>query len=571
MREKIVNFVKDNIGYDIDVDKLLEKPKFDGHGDFALPVFILAKELKKAPPMIAKEVEDKLNSFKPDFIDKIEATGPFVNFYVNIAIESENVLKYVVSDEIIQRSSDTIVIEYPSPNTNKSLHLGHVRNILLGNSLSKIFKKAGNRVYRVNLNNDRGIAICKAMLMYEKYGENKTPVSENIKSDKFVEGFYVMFEQKAKEDSTLEDEALKMLEKWEEGDKYVRDLWDLLMGWVFEGYFITYSNYKFESDKDFYESDIYDKGKDLVLDAYNGGVKGFKKDEENGAIYCDFENEEFGKKYLLRGNGTTLYMTQDLYLASVKKKEFKADKYIFIVGEEQKYHFNVLFELFDRMGIEGKDNNFHYSYGYVYDKDGKKFSSRKGNVVRADEIFELTIDKAKEGLKQKELTKGLDEKELDSRSKIIGYAGLAFSFLKVNPLDSIKYDVDKALSFEGETGPYVLYTYARIRSLLRKSKISLDKFVDLDFSFFSEKEYAIIKVLREYEGVLTEAICRYRPSSIANFLIRLSQAYNDFYQSCLILKESKDVMIVRLYLSDVVSLVIKDCLDLLDIETLEEM
>jgi len=309
------------------------------------------------------------------------------------------------------------------------------------------------------------------MIGYQKFHSNDSPESLNLKTDEFVSMCYVRFGKEAKENPELDKEAQDMLLAWEKGDKQVLALWKKILDWVFVGYKETYKNYKLEKfDKEYYESQIYDKGKEIVKDALKRKVKGFQTDKENGAILCDFEDKTLGKKYMLRGDGTTLYITQDLYLAYEKQKEFNADKYIFIVGQEQIHQFNVLFEILDRIGFGGVEKNYHYAYGYVYDKNGKKFSSRKGETIGADWILNKITRAAKENLLTKELTKNLSENELNKRSKIIGYSALSFSFLKMNPLSDIKFDIDNALAFEGETGPYVQYTYARIKSILRKSK-----------------------------------------------------------------------------------------------------
>lgn len=572
MKEKLVDFLKTEIKNSRVLD-LLEIPKDTKNGDFSLPVFILSKEMKKSPAEIAKELEGKLNKKKPDFVDKIIAVGPFLNFFVDKSIISKSVIEGISKGNLFKvksSSKEKVLIEYPSPNTNKSLHIGHVRNILLGNTLSKLLSEVGHRVIRTNLNNDRGIAVCKAMLAYDLYGENKTPKDLGLKPDKFVEHFYVMFGEKAKNDSTLENKALKMLEKWESGDKKTIELWKKLLKWVHEGYKETYSTLKLEKfDKEFNESEIYDKGKELVLGALKNNVEGFVK-EEDGAVLCDFKDKTYGKKYLLRGNGTTLYMTQDLYLASVKAKEFKCDKYIFVVGKEQEYHFEVLFKLLDRMKITKSNNNVHFSYGYVYDKDGNKFSSRKGNVLRADELFSLILEKAISNLKSKELTKNLSDREIEKRARVISFNALAFTMLKVNPTNDIKFDVDKALAFEGESGPYVMYTYARIKSILRKAKF--EKINKIDSSLFSSDENEMFSMLNEYQSIVLESADKYKMSHLASYLIRVSKKFNEYYQKVSILKEdNKDIMDARLVMCYCVSEVLKNGLRILDMQTLEEM
>lgn len=573
MKQLLIDFLMKNIKSEgFDIEKLLEVPKLEVQGDFSLPMFMLAKELKKAPPIIAKEFEEKLSQKLPNFLEKVVAIGPYLNFYLNNIELAKEVIESISNGSILKISlpkKQKVLIEYPSPNTNKALHLGHVRNILIGNSLSNVLKKTGNEVIRTNLNNDRGIALCKSMLGYQLFYHDKTPKDLEVKPDEFISICYVRFEQEANKDSALNDDAQKMLVEWEEGNTKVRKLWQKILDMVYLGYEETYKNFKLGNfNKQYHESQIYDKGKDIVVDALKRKVNGFGT-EDDGAVFCDLSDIKLDKKYLLRSDGTTLYMTQDLYLAYLKEKEFKADRYVFIVGKEQQYHFNVLFEILDRMGFAGTGKNFHFAYGYVYDKDGKKFSSRKGKVIGANWLYHEIINAAKEGLLSKDLTKNLSRKEIEARAKIIGYGALAFSFLKINPLDDIKFDLNKALSFEGETGPYIQYTYARIKSVLNKADYKSN--LNINYDLFSEREISLIKTLKQYPVVVLEAAERYKLSAIANYLIKVCQQFNEFYQNCPIIKEQEDIKNARLLLSQATSLILKDGLSLLDIEVLEEM
>ncbi|MCA9459024.1 MAG: arginine--tRNA ligase [Nanoarchaeota archaeon] len=581
MKEKILEFLKEELEFKLDYEKLLEKPKVAGNGDFSFPCFILSKDLGKNPALISKELADKLSQNLPNFLFKVESSGPFLNFYLNLSYEANMVFKAfddssALKFDVGKKNIRKILIEYPSPNTNKSLHLGHVRNILIGNSLSLILKKIGHKVVRTNLNNDRGIALCKAMIGFDLFYKNETPSSLNLKSDEFVSMCYVKFGEEAAKNPKLNDDAQSMLFLWENGDKEVRNLWNKLLKWVFEGYKQTYSDFKLlKFDKEYYESQIYDKGKEIVLDALSRNVSGFGK-EEDGAIFCDLSDKKFDKKYLLRKDGTTLYMTQDLYLAALKEKEFKCDKYVFIVGKEQEYHFNVLFEILDRIGFGGLDKNFHFAYGYVYDKDGKKFSSRKGKIIGADWLLNEVVSCAEKNLMKKDYNLSSKD-EIKRRARIIGYSALAFSFLKINPLDDIKFDIEKALAFEGDTGPYVQYTYARIRSILSKA---LDLGVDsrklnvknINLDVLGEGESRLVKILKDYPLVLKDAGEKYKISAIANYLIKVCQAFNLFYQECPILKaDTEEIRNIRLLLAKYTSQLLMDGLGLLDIETLDEM
>ncbi len=578
MKKDLIQFLKKFDEFkDIDLKKILEKPKLEKQGDVAFPCFILSKKLKKNPVEISKELKDKLEKDKPKFIKNIVSEGPYLNFFYDDSFICKKIVNSIKNKDyknsFIEKKK--VVVEYPSPNTNKSLHVGHARNILLGNSLCNILKRGGYEVIKVNLNNDRGIAICKVMLSYQLFGENKDPHVLGIKPDKFVSDLYVLFEKKNKEypDLELDKKAQEMLVKWEQGDKEIRELWKKILNWVFEGYKETYKLYKYKPDFEFFESDFYDKGKDIVLNALKSNVEGFKKDEETGAVYVDLEKEGLGKKYLLRGDGTTVYMTQDIYLAKLKEEKFKPDKSIFIVSNEQKYHFHVLFTILERLGLDKEKKNYHLSYGFVFNKDGKKFSSRKGEVINADYLFNLAFEKSKKILEEK----GRNVKDLENKCKIIAYSSLAFNMLKVNPLNDINFDIDKAVSFEGETGPYIQYTYARIISLFKKYFESVNfeeffnNFTNINYSIYNEKEINLIKLLGEYKSVLKESFEKYKPSAIANYILKLSQTFNEYYANNIILKGKKEEIEKKLYLCYLISQVIKDGLYLLNINILDEM
>ena len=580
MREKIIKFLEENFEPKIDFYKLLKKSNSSNYGDFSLPVFELSKKLKKSSDEIAKSFEKKLSKSLSEQIKKIVAKGGYLNFYLNNSVLINDIIKKIHSDEMFNpriSKKEKIMIEYPSPNTNKSLHIGHVRNIMLGNSLTHILKKVGHIIIRTTLNNDRGIAICKAMLGYELFFKNETPQSLGMKSDEFVGMCYFEFEKKLEENKKkeninkkedLEKQVQKMLVKWEAGDKKTRELWTKTLDWVYDGYAITFHDLKLERfDKSYFESQIYNKGKEIILDALKRKVKGFKKDKD-GSILCDFENKTYGKKYLIRKDGTTLYMTTDLYLAKTKTDEFNCDKYIFVVGREQEYHFEILFELLDRIGIAKSEENYHYSYGYVFDKNGEKFSSRKGRTISADDLLKMMQDKAKENSLLKETTKNLSQTELNRRANIIGYGAMAFIILNTNPMLDIKFDIDKASDFTGETGPYLQYTYARINSVLKKAEF---KSKNVNVSIYTEKEISLIKKLGEYSDVLINAADKLKPSLIANYLIKLAQNYNEFYQSTPILKSDEKQRTARLELSYLVAKTLKEGLELLNIDTLDKM
>ena len=509
MKHKIISYLKKFSQFEkINLKNLLKIPKFESQGDFTIPIFFI----KKNQEILLKELQNK----KPKFLKKITIENNYINFFLEENIFCKKIIGEILNGDFFKikiKNPQKILIEYPSPNTNKALHIGHMRNIFLGNSLSNILEFVGHKIILTNLYNDRGIAICKTMLMYEKYGKNKNP---DCKSDLFIQKFYEMFEKKKTE--KLENEALKYLEMWEAGE--LRDLWKKILDWVYSGYSETYKLlYMKKFDKIYYESEIYDKGKKIILECLEKKILGFSEDEKG--IFCEFDDESIGKKYLLRKNLTTLYMTQDIYLAELKKKQFDCDKNIFIVGSEQQYHFKILFEILNRIDKKNEGKNFHFSYGIIYDKNGKKFSSRLGNVITIDEIFEMVGKISKKKLIEKKFTK----KDLDEKAKIISYSTLLFSILKYSPKDKINLDIEKSLSQIGNTASYILYTYARINSILKKYNGKKDngKFI------FSKKEFSILKKINEFENIVMKSSILYSPNLLCNFLIEICREFNNYY------------------------------------------
>ena len=569
MEGKLVQFLQKSLNYDI--SHLLEVPKIKERGDFSLPCFTLTKKFKESPNEIASNLQRELSSQLPEFIREVKAEGSFLNFYIDNNYIIRKLLQKIEDKTFFNiKTPDpkTFVIEYPSPNTNKQLHVGHVRNIVLGTALSNVLKEVGHKVIRVNLNNDRGIAICKVMYSYSRWGDNKTPQSEKTKPDEFISNFYVKFEGENK-DEKLSPEAQEILVKWEKGDKETIGLWKKIQSWVFKGYKETYKNYNLEKpDKEFYESEIYNKGREIVKEALAQKIKGFKKDKKGG-IFIDLTELDLGKKYLLRGDGTSLYMTQDIYLAYLKEELFKADTYIFVVARDQEYHFKVLFEILKRLKCPAK--NYHFSYGYVYNQFGRKFSSRLGNTISADEILQRAINKAKKNLNEKNLTQNLSEEEKLSRATLIGRGAIYFAFLKVNPKLPISFSIENSLSFEGETAPYIQYTYARICSVLKKANFNTTSF-KCDTSQFSEKEISLFKTISTYPKVLKKTSENFKISNFTNLSLKIAQNFNDIYQTTPILKaETKTRRISLLVLCHITKQVLKKTLKLLAIETLEEM
>ncbi len=538
----------------------LSRPPDSAMGDYAFPCFVLAKDMKKAPNVIAEELAGKLKV--SGNIERIESKGPYLNFFMKKGSVASDALKKIFKDgaEFGRVSGKKkVVIEYPGPNTNKPLHLGHVRNMALGYSMSRILSAAGNNVITVNINNDRGIHICKSMLAYKKWGKNDSPEKSKMKSDFFVGKYYVKFAEELKKNPDLENEALEMLEKWEQGDKEVVALWKKMNKWAFDGFKKTYKTFDVKFEKEYFESETYKKGKDIVMDGLKKGI--FEKDED-GAVVADLEKEGFGKKVLLRANGTTVYVTQDLFLAKQKFDDFKYDKSIYVVATEQNYHFKVLFTLLKKLNFPFADKCHHFAYGMVNLTTGK-MKSREGTVVDADNLVDEMVAIAKEETKKRH--KDISEKELDKRAKQIAMAAIRFYLLKSDSIKDILFDPKESISFEGETGPYVQYVHARCCSVLKKAKLEVD--AKVDFELLKEKqEQELVSMLNEFPSVVANSAKNYKPSLITRYLLDLCQSFNNFYHCFPVIQDDKKLEKARLLLVDCVRSVVENGLDLLGIE-----
>jgi len=548
-----------------DIEVLIEIPPIEIDYTYAFPCFSLAKVEKKSPKVIAKELKKKIKL--PDFLEDIEANGP----YLNIKVKSQYILKEIfelnedygrlrlklgIADEKKKR----VVIEYPSPNTNKPLHFGHVRNMLLGKSLSNLLEYKGYTIFQVNLYNNRGIHICKSMLAYKKWGNNKKP---DKKSDHFVGDYYVKYGEKLKQDKELEKEAHELLRLWEAGDKATVALWNKMNKWAIDGFNKTYDKLGISFEKEYFESDLYLKGKEIILDALNKGI--FEK-VENGAIIARLkEKYNLEDKILVRSDGTSIYITQDIYLAYRKKTDFDYDKSIYVVGDEQIQHFKWLFAILDMLGF--KEDNYHLSYGMISLPSGK-MKSREGIVVDADDIIEEV-----ENLAFQEVEKrypNIPSAEKKKRSEIIGQAALKFYILKYNPIKGFVFKPKESISFEGETGPYIQYCYARIASIIKKSELEVSTNLNWDL-LKHEKEKFLIKQLAYFPEIIDLSEKTYNIHLIAQYLLTLCQLFNSFYSSCQVISEDKELERSRLLLIKCVQIVIKIGLNMLGIETLEQM
>ncbi len=543
-----------------DVEALLEIPPDPSLGDYAFPCFSLAKELKKNPNQIA---QDLAKQFKVDFITKIEVKGAYLNFFVNKTLLTKDVLTQVLKEQANygkrKKRKEVIMIESPGPNTNKPLHLGHVRNMILGNALVHIHTFLGYKTLRVDIVNDRGVHICKSMLAYQKFGKGKQP---DKKSDHFVGDFYVRYTKESEKNPKLEEEIYKMLQQWEDGNKAVRTLWKKMNAWALQGFKQTYARYGTKIDKVYFESNHYEKGKAIVDEGLKKNV--FVKDEK-GNIYCDLNAEGMGNKVVLRADGTSVYMTQDLALAVLRYKEKKMDKMIYVVANEQIYHFKALFTILKKMGYSFAEYCYHLPYGMVFLPEGK-MKSREGTVVDADDLADDM-----QAMALTELQKRYDElpkKELEQRAEAIGMGAIKFYMLKYDALQDFTYDPKESISFEGETGPYLQYTHARLCSILRKAgKLQ----IKVDPQHYASAEHEIIKHLERFPETLADSSKQYRPHILARYLLDLGQAVNSYYTGHLVLHENKKIASARLALIRAVKIVLANGLTLLGIIPLEEM
>tara|TARA_B100000497_G_scaffold21940_1_gene25804 strand:- start:4173 stop:5936 length:1764 start_codon:yes stop_codon:yes gene_type:complete len=554
--------------------------KFDG--DLTFVVFPYLKHSKKRPEDTAKEIGDYI-------FNKMKAIKSFnvVKGFLNIEFSDDYWLNVLQSriDHGIQIPeigvNKKIVVEYSSPNTNKPLHLGHIRNNVLGFSICQIFDAVGYDVVKNNLVNDRGIHICKSMVAYQKWGNNETPQSAGLKGDHLIGKYYVMFDQyyqkevkdliskgvdkdEAKEKSSLMMETRNMLQKWENGDQEVFTLWTKLNNWVYEGFESTYNRLGVNFDKIYYESNTYLLGKEIVQEGLDSGIF-FKK--EDGSIWIDLTPEGLDEKIVQRSDGTSVYITQDIGTADLKYQEFKMDKFVYVVGNEQDYHFKVLQLILKRLGKSYADGLYHLSYGMVDLPEGK-MKSREGTVVDADELMDKVVATAKKQTEELGKTDGMSSKELDELYEVLGLGALKYYLLKVDAKKRMMYDPKESIDFQGNTAPFIQYTYTRIASLLRAAE-------KVNFSLpttFHSIEKELIKQLNAYPEVITSAANNYNPSEVANAIYDLAKTFNKFYHELTILGElDSNTRSFRISLSKTVGETIKHGFGLLGIQVPERM
>ena len=565
----------------------IQKTRKEFEGDFTLVVFPFTKISRKSPEQTAEDIGNYLKNN----INQINSFN-IVKGFLNISFKNTYWIDFLKSISIKEdygcsKSNLTapIVIEYSSPNTNKPLHLGHIRNNLLGWSIAEILKANGNKVVKVNLVNDRGIHICKSMLAWQLFGNGEEP-TEKLKGDKLVGKYYVAFDKAYKEEIKIliengltEEEATKkapliikaqeMLQKWEAGDADTIALWKKMNSWVYAGFDITYKKLGINFDNTYYESETYLLGKKLVTE----GVKNKAFDtKEDGSVWVNLATDGLDEKLLLRSDGTSVYMTQDIGTAQLRYDDYKPEKLIYVVGNEQNYHFEVLKLVLKKLGKEWANNIFHLSYGMVELPEGK-MKSREGTVVDADDLMDEMIRTAKEKGNELGKAEGLTTEESELLFKQIGLAALKYFILKVDPKKNMMFNPEESIDFNGNTGPFIQYTYARIQSIFRKAKennIVINNYPIETSIYCKEKE--LIKLLYEYPKTIKEAGDTYSPALVANYVYELAKEYNQFYHDYPIIKEEDaNICSFRLALSEKTGKVIKSAMHLLGIDVPEQM
>ena len=576
----------------------LQKTKKEFEGHLTLVVFPFLKMSRKGPEQTAQEIGEYLKANEPA-VAAFNVIKGFLNLTISSATWIE-LLNEIQADEqygLVKatETSPLVMIEYSSPNTNKPLHLGHVRNNLLGNALANIVAANGNKVVKTNIVNDRGIHICKSMLAWKKYGNGETPETSGKKGDHLVGDYYVSFDKhykaelselmagftaqgmsddeakaKAEAASPLMQEAREMLVKWEAGDPEVRGLWEMMNNWVYAGFDETYKKMGVSFDKIYYESNTYLEGKEKVME---GLEKGFFFKKEDGSVWADLTAEGLDHKLLLRGDGTSVYMTQDIGTAKLRFADYPIDKMIYVVGNEQNYHLQVLSILLDKLGFEWGKSLVHFSYGMVELPEGK-MKSREGTVVDADDLMEEMISTAKETSQELGKLDGLTQEEADDIARIVGLGALKYFILKVDARKNMTFNPKESIDFNGNTGPFIQYTYARIQSVLRKaaeSGIVIPEQIPSGIEL-SEKEEGLIQMVADFAAVVKQAGEDYSPSIIANYTYDLVKEYNQFYHDFSILREENEaVKVFRIALSANVAKVVRLGMNLLGIEVPSRM
>ncbi|MEO9503190.1 MAG: arginine--tRNA ligase [Nonlabens ulvanivorans] len=560
----------------------------DQNGDLTVMVFPMLRHIKGNPAVIGEQIGAELE--KTDLITSYEVIKGFLNITVAHEVYLKDFNDILSQSDYgkspVDKTKSGVMVEYSSPNTNKPLHLGHVRNNLLGYSVAQIVEATGRKVNKTQIINDRGIHICKSMLAWEQYGKGETPESTGLKGDKLVGNYYVKFDQEYKKEiadliaaGKTEEEAKKeapsliaaqeMLRKWEQGDEAVVALWKKMNGWVYDGFETTYKNLGVDFDSLYYESNTYLLGKDVVQIGLDKGV--FEKDPD-GSVWIDLTDEGLDRKIVLRSDGTAVYMTQDIGTAIQRVKDHDINSMVYTVGNEQDYHFKVLFLILKKLGYDWAENLYHLSYGMVELPSGK-MKSREGTVVDADELMEEMTDTAREIAQEQGKLEGMSDADKEDLYKMIGLGALKYFMLKVDPKKSMMFDPKESVDFQGNTGPFIQYTHARIKSILKKSGFEQgDLKVATDLAL-TDKDAAVIKLLQQYPETIEAAARNYSPALVANYVYELVKEFNSFYQNVpKIVEESNvDMKQFRLLLCFKTAAVIKSACGLLGIEVPEQM
>jgi arginyl-tRNA synthetase len=578
-------------GLKLDVSQIqLQKTKKEFEGELTVVIFPFVKAARKSPEQTGQEIGEYLLKHNP-IISGFNVIKGFLNLCISQSYWLET-LKEIHSTEDFGKATatedaETMMIEYSSPNTNKPLHLGHIRNNLLGYSISEIQKANGWKVVKTNIVNDRGIHICKSMLAWKLFGNGETPESTGMKGDHLVGKYYVVFdkaykaqiaelmvkgatEEEAKKTAPLILEAQKMLLAWENDDKEVRQLWEMMNAWVYAGFEVTYKQLGVDFDKIYYESQTYLDGKEKVEEGLVNGVLYRRAD---GSVWADLTGEGLDEKLLLRSDGTSVYMTQDIGTAKLRYDDYNIKKMVYVVGNEQDYHFKVLSIVLDKLGFEWGKDLVHFSYGMVELPEGK-MKSREGTVVDADDLMTEMIDTARETSQELGKLDNCTPEEVERIARMVGLGSLKYFMLKVDPRKSMTFNPKESIDFNGNTGPFIQYTHARIKSVLRKAKDQ-----GIDFStisdtglVISEKESYVVQLLTEFPAIIKLAGEEFSPALVANYIYELVKEYNQFYHDFSILKEENlQLKQFRLVLSESVADIIKTGMGLLGIEVPERM
>ncbi|MDR0629147.1 MAG: arginine--tRNA ligase [Treponema sp.] len=554
---------------------IAEVPPHPELGDLGFPMFPFAKIVRKSPLHIAQAVVSALDAEGTDAPgDRYGAEGPYVNVRLHRGRLAQDVVTHLLDETLPYGRPETlkgsrITVEFSSPNTNKPLHLGHLRNDILGESISRILAACGAEVRKVCIINDRGIHICKSMLAYKEAGQGKTPASEGIKSDHFVGNWYVRFHQMSREDPQAEGRAQDLLRQWEAGDPETVDLWTVMNRWAVEGIKETYRRTGISFDQYYFESQTYLKGKAQVL---TGLEQGLFYQEADGAVWVDLSAEQLDKKVLLRKDGTSLYITQDIGTAISRHQDWPFDRLVYVVGSEQQYHFKVLFSILAKFGFEWADNLYHLSYGMVQLPEGK-MKSREGTVVDADDLLDRLKDLALKEIRDKEREEVLGDAAATAEKIALG--ALHYYLLQVSPVKDMLFKPQESLAFNGNTGPYLQYMGARISSLLHKQAQRTQEREETGTLrpelLIEDAEWELLKTLAGYPEAVAEAAVRMDPSLLATYLYELSKAFSRFYHDCPILSAAPDLAATRLGLSQGVLRVLRDAFYLIGIPFLEMM